>query len=116
MNTIPTWIQQAREKIASTQTKDDQAIAEAFAQQAYTAVGNRDRAIMKDPYLLGFEIVDKLARKEIFIEGALAEHFKQGVQTLVAGQPQGDADALQALIDDYIAGYTALAQQPVVLH
>ena len=64
----------------------------------------------------GFEIVDKLARKEIFIEGALAEHFKQGVQALVAGQPQGDADALQALIDDYIAGYTALAQQPVVLH
>jgi len=64
----------------------------------------------------GFEIVDKLARKEIFIEGALAEHFKQGVQALVAGQSQGDADALQALIDDYIAGYTALAQQPVVLH
>ena len=43
----------------STQTKDDQAIAEAFAQQAYTAVGNRDRKIMCDPYLLGFEIVDK---------------------------------------------------------
>lgn len=64
----------------------------------------------------GFEIVDKLARKEIFIEGALAEHFRQGVQALVAGQPTGDADALQALLDDYIAGYTALAQQPVLLH
>ena len=64
----------------------------------------------------GFEIVDKQARKEIFIEGALAEHFKHGVQALVAGQPQGDADALHALIDDYIAGYTALAQQPVLLH
>ncbi|GCL64295.1 BTH_I0359 family protein [Pseudaquabacterium pictum] len=64
----------------------------------------------------GFEIVDKLARKEIFIEGALAEHFKQGVQALVDGQAPGDADALHALIDDYIAGYTALAQQPVVLH
>ena len=64
----------------------------------------------------GFEIVDKLARKEIFIEGALAEHFKQGVQALVAGQEQGDADGLQALIDDFIAGYTALAQQPVLLH
>ena len=64
----------------------------------------------------GFEIVDKQARQEIFIEGALAEHFKQGVQALVANQPQADVDALQALIDDYIAGYTALAQQPVVLH
>jgi hypothetical protein len=64
----------------------------------------------------GFEIVDKQARKEIFIEGALAEHFKQGVQALVAAQTQGDQDALHAVIDDYIAGYTALAQQPVVLH
>lgn len=64
----------------------------------------------------GFEIVDKQARKEIFIEGALAEHFKQGVQALVASQPQGDAHTLQSLIDDFIAGYTALAQHPVVLH
>ncbi len=64
----------------------------------------------------GFEIVDKLARKEIFIEGALAEHFKLGVQALVAGQTTDDADALQARIDDFIAGYTALAQQPVLLH
>lgn len=64
----------------------------------------------------GFEIVDKLARKEIFIEGALAQHFQQGVQALVAGQPEGDAETLHAAIDDFIAGYTALAQQPVVLH
>lgn len=62
MNPSAPWIQQAREKLekhAGTQTKDDQAVAEAFAQQAYTAVGNRDRKIMCDPYLLGFEIVDK---------------------------------------------------------
>ena len=64
----------------------------------------------------GFEIVDKLARKEIFIEGALAEHFKLGVQALVAGQTADDAAGLQAQIDDFIAGYTALAQQPVLLH
>jgi hypothetical protein len=59
--TTPNWLQTARTKIkeAGTQTKDDQAVAEAFAQQAYTAVGNRDRKIMCDPYLLGFEIVDK---------------------------------------------------------
>ena len=64
----------------------------------------------------GFEIVDKLARKEIYIEGALAEHFKSGVQALVAGQQPGDVDGLQDRIDAFIAGYTALAQQPVVLH
>ncbi len=64
----------------------------------------------------GFEIVDKQARKEIFIEGALAEHFQQGVRALVAGQRGDDPAALHAVIDDFIAGYTALAQQPVLLH
>lgn len=64
----------------------------------------------------GFEVIDKLARKEIFIEGALAQHFQQGVQALVAERPDGDVDSLQAVIDEFIAGYTALAQQPVLLH
>ena len=58
----------------------------------------------------GFEIVDKLARKEIFIEGAVAESFQRGVQELVRQGPN------EEVIDDYIAGFTALAQQPVVLH
>ena len=59
----------------------------------------------------GYEIVDKLARKEIFIEGALAERFKQGVEALVEqGTPNEES------IDDYIAGFTASAQQPLVLH
>ncbi len=64
----------------------------------------------------GFEVIDKLARKEIFIEGALAQQFQQGVQALVAERPGSDAEALHAVIDDFIAGYTALAQQPVLLH
>lgn len=59
----------------------------------------------------GYEIVDKLARKEIFIEGALAECFKQGVQALMQSHP-ADEEAF----DRYFAGYTTLAQQPVVLH
>jgi hypothetical protein len=59
----------------------------------------------------GYDIVDKLARKEIFIEGALAERFKQGVEALVEqGAPN------QESIDDYIAGFTASAQQALVLH
>jgi Protein of unknown function (DUF3567) len=59
----------------------------------------------------GYEIVDKQARKEIFIEGALAESFKLGVQALMQSHP-ADEEAF----DDYIAGYTLLAQQPLVLH
>ena len=58
----------------------------------------------------GFEIVDKLARKEIFIEGAVAESFQRGVQELVRQGPN------EELIDAFISGFTALAQQPVTLH
>jgi hypothetical protein len=58
----------------------------------------------------GYEIVDKFARKEIFIEGALAESFKQGVQALIDASPDPQA------MDDYIEGYAQLAQQPLTLH
>ena len=59
----------------------------------------------------GLEIVDKFARKGIFIQGAVAQSFKDGVQALIeAGSPSEEA------LDDYIAAYTALAQQPVHLH
>jgi hypothetical protein len=58
----------------------------------------------------GYEIVDKFARKEIFLEGAVAEGFKRGVSALVERGPSEEE------FDDFIAGYTQLAQQPVVLH
>lgn len=58
----------------------------------------------------GFEIVDKTARKGIFLQGALADRFRRGVEDLVAQGP--DAEAL----DEYIGRYTELAQQPLVLH
>jgi hypothetical protein len=60
----------------------------------------------------GYEIVDKHTRKEIFIEGAVAERFKQGVQALV----DAEGGASQDDLDDYIGSYTQLAQHPVVLH
>jgi hypothetical protein len=59
----------------------------------------------------GFEIVDKFARKEIFIEGALAESFQQGVQALIdEGQPSEDD------LDAFIERYAVMGQQPVVMH
>ena len=58
----------------------------------------------------GYEIVDKFARKGIFIEGAVAQSFKNGVQALI------DSGPTQEALDEYIAGYTLLAQQPVNLH
>ena len=58
----------------------------------------------------GYEIVDKFARKGIFIEGAVAQSFHDGVQALMEKGPTEEA------LDEYIAGYTTLAQQPMHLH
>ena len=58
----------------------------------------------------GYEIVDKFARKEIFLEGAVAAQFQQGVQALAESEPTQEA------MDEFIGRYTVLAQQPVVLH
>ncbi|WP_298825410.1 DUF3567 domain-containing protein [uncultured Piscinibacter sp.] len=58
----------------------------------------------------GYEIVDKFARKEIFIQGALAESFKQGVQALIETDPSEEE------MDAYIERYAMLSQQPLVLH
>lgn len=58
----------------------------------------------------GYEIVDKFARKEIFLDGALALQFRAGVDALIQTSPSEEE------IDAYLARYGAMAQQPVVLH
>jgi Protein of unknown function (DUF3567) len=58
----------------------------------------------------GFEIVDKLAQKDIFIEGAMAETFKAGAVALMEGRPSEED------IDDYIGRFTSLMAQPLVIH
>jgi len=58
----------------------------------------------------GYEIVDKLARQEIFLQGPVAASFQRGVKALVDQGPDPQA------LEDFIAGFTVLAQHPVVLH
>ncbi len=58
----------------------------------------------------GYEIVDKFARKEIYIQGALAQSFREGVEALIETRPSEEE------IDDYIERFASLMQQPVVLH
>lgn len=58
----------------------------------------------------GYEIVDKFARKEIFIEGALAQTFKEGVEALIESSPSIEE------FDAYLERYAGMAQQPVVMH
>lgn len=58
----------------------------------------------------GYEIVDKFARKEIFLNGAVAIQFKAAIDALVETGPSEEA------LDELIGRYTALAQHPLVLH
>lgn len=58
----------------------------------------------------GFEIVDKAARREVFLVGALAEQFRQGVQAIADTAPTPEN------FDAFIARYADWAQQPVTLH
>jgi Protein of unknown function (DUF3567) len=58
----------------------------------------------------GYEIVDKFARKEIFIMGALAEKFQLGAKALAEQEHTAEQ------MDDFIAGFTEMAQHPLTLH
>jgi hypothetical protein len=71
------------------------------------AVVQFDAPTLTEP---GLEIVDKVARREIYIQGALAERFLEGVKSLAESGPSEDQ------FDDFIAGFATSAQQSVVLH
>ncbi|MBL8308727.1 MAG: DUF3567 domain-containing protein [Rubrivivax sp.] len=58
----------------------------------------------------GFEILDKRAGREIYLRGLLAETFERGVQALV----RSEVDIEQ--LDEFIGGWTQMAQQPLALH
>jgi len=58
----------------------------------------------------GYEIVDKFTRKEIYLEGALAQNFREGVEELARGEPTQDQ------VEEFIGRYAGMAQQPLILH
>ena len=58
----------------------------------------------------GFEIVDKFAKKDIFLDGAVAETFKAGAMALMESEPSEED------MDEYIGRFTSVMQQPLVLH
>lgn len=58
----------------------------------------------------GFEIMDKLGRREIFIEGDLADNFRANVQELIESEPSIEE------VDDFLSRFEGLMQQPLVLH
>ena len=58
----------------------------------------------------GYEIVDKFARKEIFIQGAAAQSFHTEVQALIEKSPS------QEVFDEFLGRYSPMMQHPLVLH
>ena len=58
----------------------------------------------------GFEIVDKRSGKEIYLEGSWAEQFQAHLRAWQENAPS------QEEVEDTLAGYAELAQNPVVVH
>jgi hypothetical protein len=62
------------------------------------------------PAVGGFEIMDKTSKREIFLAGADASHFRASVQALAAREPSPEE------IDEFLGGYAGLMTTPVTLH
>lgn len=58
----------------------------------------------------GFEIVDKRSGKEVYLDGLWAELFQARLAAWQANTPT------QEEVEDTLAGYAELAQNPVVMH
>lgn len=61
-------------------------------------------------FLGGYEIMDKLSRREIFLDGPLALRFREQVSELIEQEPSMEE------IDEFLDGFGALMQHPVVMH
>lgn len=58
----------------------------------------------------GYEIMDKPAKREIFIAGPMAELFRQNVRELIASEPT------QEEIDDFLGSYDVMMNHPTTFH
>jgi hypothetical protein len=58
----------------------------------------------------GFEIVDKRSGKEVYLDGLWAELFQARLAAWEENTPT------QEEVEDTLAGYAELAQNPVVMH
>jgi ribosomal protein L30E len=58
----------------------------------------------------GFEIVDKRAGKEVYLDGSWAELFQQHIVAWQVNTPT------QEEVEDTLEGYAELAQTPVLVH
>jgi hypothetical protein len=86
--------------------------SEAFCVLQLDWSGSEEAQAEKAPDLSrgGYEIVDKFARKEIFLGGRAAEGFRDSVQQLIASEPSSEE------IDAFLDRYSALSRQSLQAH
>lgn len=65
-------------------------------------------AILAYPVRQGFELVDKLGRRSLFVQGSVAIGLREAIDSIPA--TERDVDSIDSLLDDYCAG----AAQPIV--
>lgn len=80
-----------------------------YNSEHYSVVEFRAEAGLEAMRFGGYEILDKPARREIFLAGTLAENFRQHVRALSARQPTEEE------IDDFLDSYSPLMAQPVIV-
>ena len=88
-------------------------LANAVAADAVSELdGERVEQVLLVPTLArhGFEIVDKRAGKEVYLDGSWAELFQQQISAWQQNTPT------QEEVEDTLEQYAELAQNPVVVH
>ncbi len=58
----------------------------------------------------GYEIMDKVARRGLFIEGPAARAFRDHVAHMIESEPTMDE------FDEFLGGFAPIMQMPVILH
>ena len=88
-------------------------LANAVAADAVSELdGERVEQVLLVPTLArhGFEIVDKRAGKEVYLDGSWAELFQQQISAWQQNTPT------QEEVEDTLEQYAELAQNPVIVH
>jgi len=59
-------------------------------------------AIVAYPVQQGFELVDKLGSRSLFVQGSVARNLREAIDQIPFGER--DEESIDALLDDYCAG------------
>jgi hypothetical protein len=68
------------------------------------------RSVEGETFAGGYEIMDKTGRREIFLDGPLADKFRVDVDQLISGEPSIEE------VDDFLSHFEGMMQHPLVLH